>query len=69
MSPFVKVRKPGVFAEGQAAFNSASVWQSPPQQTVFASGQVVPQSTVFPQDLLFVTAPQRPAQIFASDLR
>ena len=69
MSPFEKVRKPWVLAEGQAAFNSAWVWHNPSQQTVPVSGQVVPQSTGFPQDLRLVTVPQRPLQIAVSDLR
>ena len=69
MSPFEKVRKPWVLAEGQEAFSSAWVWHNPSQQTVPVSGQVVPQSTGFPQDLRFVTVPQRPLQIAASDLR
>ena len=52
-----------MFVVGQPAFSSACVWQSPPQQTVFASRQLVPQSTGLPQDFRFVTVPQRPAQV------
>lgn len=68
-SPLSKVRKPGVLTDGHAALRSVWDWQRPSQQIVDASRQVVPQSTRFPQDFLFLTVPQRPAQILARDLR
>lgn len=69
MSPLSNVRNPCVLVEGQAVFSSSWVWQAPAQQTAPAVSQMALQSTDFPQDFLFLIVPQRPAQIFAWDLR